>query len=509
MIPDNNILVIFGASGDLTKRKLIPALYDLYLNKMLPERFAVLGVSRTNFSDDAFRDEMQTALKQFIDHNPDQKRLNSFLSCLFYQQVASNDANDYAILKKRLSTLEKDLNTQGNTIYYLSTPPNLYGKIPESLGSNGLSGTTNNQGWKRLIVEKPFGFDLNSAQDLNQRIQRHFREDQIYRIDHYLGKETVQNIIAFRFSNGIFEPLWNRNYIDHVQITAAEQIGVETRGGYYDDSGALRDMLQNHLLQILATITMEPPARFNDLAVRDETVKVFQSLRSFRPEEVSRHVVRGQYISSQIDGESIKSYREEKKVPAHSRTETFVAVKAFIDNWRWGDVPFYIRTGKRLPTRVTEIVIQFKKTPHRLFTADEICEVSQNQLILRIQPDEGIVLRFGMKMPGAGFQIKNVNMDFHYQDLGDIRIASAYERLLLDCMLGDATLYARADAVEACWTFVDPILNTWQKDNSAKLYGYPAGTWGPKEASNLFSTDDKDWHYPCKNLTSDGGFCEL
>jgi glucose-6-phosphate 1-dehydrogenase len=509
IIPDKNILVIFGASGDLTKRKLIPALYNLFCNKLLPGQFAVLGVSRTTYSDDAFRKEMQTALNEFLDQKPDQKSLNSFLSRLFYQPVASNEGGDYATLKQRLSQLESDLNTDGNTVYYLSTPPNLYGKIPESLGLNGLSGTTNNQGWKRLIVEKPFGLNLESSKNLNQSIQKHFNEDQIYRIDHYLGKETVQNIIAFRFSNGIFEPLWNRNYIDHVQITAAEQIGVETRGSYYDDSGALRDMLQNHLLQILATIAMEPPARFNDLAVRDETVKVFQSLRSFIPDDVHKHVVRGQYISSKVNGEKIQSYRTEKNVPPDSRTETFVAVKAFIDNWRWGDVPFYIRTGKRLPTRVTEIVIHFKKTPHMLFTADDTCEVSQNQLIVRIQPDEGIVLRFGMKMPGAGFQIKNVNMDFHYQDLGDIHIASAYERLLLDCMLGDATLYARADAVEACWTFVDPILNAWKTDKSIKLYGYPAGTWGPKETSILFGHDNKDWHYPCKNLTTEESFCEL
>ena len=507
---DNYILVIFGASGDLTRRKLVPALFDLYTLKLLPERFAVLGVSRTELSDAQFRKFISDGITVYSeDEKVDQKQIRQFVKHLYYQPVNTSDASDYSKVKNRLHKIDQELGIGGNYIYYLSTPPALYDVIPKNLGMHGLQRQGNGTGWKRIVVEKPFGYDLKSAIALNKKIQKIFHEDSVYRIDHYLGKETVQNILVFRFANGIFEPLWNRNYIHYVEITAAEFIGVENRGGYYDQSGALRDMLQNHLLQVLGTIAMEPPSNFNARAVRNEAVKVFQSLRPIKPEDVNRNVVRGQYMAATIRGEKVPGYREEKNVAPNSRTETFVAMKAYIDNWRWGDVPFLIRTGKRLPTRVTEVVIHFKKTPHALFSHEFHCDISCNQLIIRIQPDEGILLKFGMKMPGAGFTIKNVNMDFHYKDLGDIHISSAYERLLLDCILGDATLYARADAVEACWEFVTPVLETWKNNSDSKIYGYPAGTWGPKEASALFDDPQEDWRYPCKNLADDGVYCEL
>lgn len=508
--PTQCVVVIFGASGDLTKRKLVPALFASFRQKLLPECFAVLGVSRTEFSDEEFRRRMIESVREYSEQKPvDAKLLDSFVKNLYYQAIDTSSADDYARVKTKLAEIDKKCHTGGNYVFYLSTPPSLYAIIPEHLGRQGLNRQGNGEGWKRIIIEKPFGYDLESAQELNTRIHKCFEEDQVYRIDHYLGKETVQNIMALRFSNGIFEPLWNRNYVHHVEITAAEHLGVESRGGYYDQSGALRDMVQNHLMQVLGTIAMEPPSVFDATAVRNETLKVFQSLRRYQPEEVSRYVVRGQYTDSIIKGKPVAGYRQEKNVAADSRTETYVGMKVFVDNWRWGGVPFYIRTGKRLPTRVTEAVIHFKKTPHVLFTRNDACDLSCNQLIIRIQPDEGILLKFGMKLPGAGFQIKNVNMDFHYSDLVDAYIPSAYERLLLDCIMGDATLYARADAVEAGWRFVDPVLKAWASDPETKVYGYPAGSWGPPAARDLFDEPDDDWRYPCKNLVNDGEYCEL
>lgn len=507
--PDSFILVIFGASGDLTKRKLIPALFALYKQNLLPDRFAVLGVSRSDLSDTAFRERINEGIKLYSEKQPEEQMLNSFCKNIYYQSLDAGNSPDYARLRTRLFQIDTELKTRGNYIYYLSTSPNLFPTITELLGKQNLEKEGNSSSWKRIIIEKPFGHDLESAKELNATLLKIFDEKQIYRIDHYLGKETVQNILAFRFANGIFEPLWNRNYVNHIEVTASEHIGVEDRGEYYDNYGALRDMVQNHLLQIVGIIAMEPPSFFDATAVRNETVKVFQSLRRIKPEEVRKYAVRGQYTESTIRGEKVPGYRNEKRVAPDSRTETFIALKLYIDNWRWGDVPFYIRTGKRLPTRVTEVVIHFKKTPHHLFTQNNICDVSCNELIIRIQPDEGILLKFGMKMPGAGFQIKDVNMNFHYSDLGDAYIPEAYERLLLDCMLGDATLYARTDAVEACWRYVDPILMAWRERPDIKIYGYPAGTWGPKEAHELFDNPEEDWRYPCKNLATDGEFCEL
>lgn len=506
---ENTIITIFGASGDLTKRKLVPALFDLFIQKLLPEKFAILGVSRTDLNDESFRIAMFDAVNKYAEKKPvDENSLKEFVNNLFYISIDTSDVNDYANLKNKLEEVDSVVQSGGNYIYYLSTPPKLYDVIPTHLGAHGLNKQGNGNGWKRLIIEKPFGLDLESAIELNNKLQKIFSENQLYRIDHYLGKETVQNVLVLRFANGIFEPLWNRNYVDHVEITAAEFIGVENRGGYYETSGALRDMIQNHLLQVVGLVAMEPPSSFDSTSVRNETIKVFQSLRPINVEDVPKFVVRGQYIASKIKGEKVIGYREEKGVNPESRTETFAALKFYIDNWRWGGVPFYIRAGKRLPTRVTEVVIHFKDTPHHLFHKDNVVS-TPNKLIIRIQPDEGIQMKFGMKLPGAGFKIKSVNMDFHYSQLSDTYVPSAYERLLLDCILGDSTLYARGDAVEACWKFVDPILKSWKENPDNKVYGYPAGTWGPKEAFDLFDNLNEAWRYPCKNLADDGLYCEL
>jgi glucose-6-phosphate 1-dehydrogenase len=422
---------------------------------------------------------------------------------LFYQPVQNNNAKNFIPLKDRLKDISSKLQIPENYIFYLSTPPSLYSIIPRFLFENGLSKSDKN--FRRLIVEKPFGTDYDSAKELNIQLLNYFNEEQIYRIDHYLGKETVQNMLVTRFSNGIFEPLWNHNYIERVEITSAESLGVEGRGGYYDNSGALRDMLQNHLMQLVGFVAMEPPVIVEANAIRNEIVKVFQSLRPFKENMIQNSVIRGQYTESVIKGESVVGYREEPGVDQFSRTETFVAIKFFIDNWRWAGVPFYIRTGKKLPTRVTEIVIHFKSVPHHLF--GNSTSSTNNQLIIRIQPDEGILLKFGMKTPGAGFDVQTVNMDFHYSDLTNTKVPAAYERLLLDCMQGDATLYARGDAVEKAWQFVQPILNAWKTNPEIPIFGYPAGTWGPEHTDSLISKGN--WRYPCKNLADDGLYCEL
>ncbi len=495
-------MVIFGASGDLTKRKLIPALYELYRQKLLPEQFAVLGVSRTELSDESFREKMMEFLPKSEEK---QKEVEAFLKMLYYQPLATEDSYDYPVLRDRLTTIAKQNDIAENYIFYLSTPPRLYEIIPANLASVDLNKT--DDGFRRLIVEKPFGTDLESAKLLNKNLLNYFNEDQIYRIDHYLGKETVQNMLVTRFANGIFEPIWNHNFIHHVEITSAESLGVEERGGYYDSSGAMRDMVQNHLMQLVGMVAMEPPVVVEADAIRNEVLKVFQSLRPIKEEDVQNHVIRGQYIESHIKGDLVKGYRQEKGVAPESRTETFMAMKFFIDNWRWSGVPFYIRTGKKLPTRVTEVVIHFKKTPHHLFGSDGSYEHTNNQLVIRIQPDEGILLKFGMKVPGAGFNVQTVNMDFHYDDLRNTHLPSAYERLLLDCMQGDATLYSRGDAVVKAWEYVQPVLNAWENNPEVPVYGYPAGTWGPDVADQL--VEDGTWRYPCKNLSDDGNYCEL
>jgi len=504
-IPDNLILVIFGASGDLTKRKLIPALYSLDIQNLLPEKFAIIGVSRTEMTDDKFRENMNEGLLTFSAET-DKSKIPTFLKKVFYQPVDADNEFSFKNLSDKLAELRKTMNINGNTLFYLSTPPSLYGLIPQNLARNGLN--LQYDGWKRVIIEKPFGYDLESALELNASLEKDWHEDQLYRIDHYLGKETVQNVLVTRFTNGIFEPLWNRNYVNHVEVTSAESIGVEKRGGYYEGSGALRDMVQNHLLQVVGLIAMEPPTSMHSDAIRNETVKVFQSLRPFKKSDVLKSAIRGQYLASTIRGEVVKGYREEVGVDPKSRTETYAAVKFYIDNWRWGGVPFYVRTGKYLPTRVSEAVIHFKPTPHHLFSQKDGVD-NCNQLVIRIQPDEGILLKFGMKTPGAGFDVQNVNMDFHYSSLAQLRIPDAYERLLIDCMTGDSTLYARSDAVMATWTFLDPILKAWKNDPCIPIYGYPAGTWGPEKSDDLIEGRGMAWRYPCKNLTDDGIYCEL
>ena len=504
------IVTIFGASGDLTYRKLIPAIYDLFRQDLLPQCFAVLGTSRTDLSDESFREKVMAGVMQFAKTDTSAPAvLDAFASLLYYVPVQTKDPADYAKLKSRLSELDAKCGTQGNYIFYLSTPPFLYETIPACLAAHGLNQEGEGTGWKRLIIEKPFGYDLESALDLNHKIHEGFKEKQVYRIDHYLGKETVQNMLVTRFSNGIFEPLWNRNYIHHVEITGAESIGVGDRGGYYDSSGALRDMVQNHLLQVLGMVAMEPPTIVEATSIRNEVLKVFQALRPIKEEEVAQHVIRGQYVSSVIDGQEVKAYREEKGVPEDSQTETYVAMKFFIDNWRWGGVPFYIRTGKALPTRVTEVVIHFKETPHRLFAERAQKPHNFNRMVIRIQPDEGVLIKFGMKIPGSGFRVKNVDMDFRYSDLTDQYLPSAYERLLLDAMLGDATLYARGDAVEAAWKFVEPILKAWKNRPEIPLYGYPAGTWGPEPADAMIEGEDITWRSPCAQIAEGGEYCKL
>ena len=486
MQTDNNCIVIFGASGDLTHRKLIPALYNLYKIGRLSENFSVLGVARSELNDETFREKMREALIHNEETTPE--TLDAFCSHLYYQAVNTSDAQDYGKLVPRLYELHDKYQTCGNTLYYMSTPPSLYGVIPECLAAHGLN--TEEYGWKRIIVEKPFGYDEKTAQALDVQIHRFFEEHQIYRIDHYLGKETVQNLLVLRFSNGWFEPLWNRNFIDYVEITGAESIGVEERGGYYDGSGAMRDMFQNHLLQVLAMVAMEPPAIINANSMRDEVAKVMHSLRPLTAEDMEHNLVLGQYTAAEINGKMENGYLEEKGVPADSRTETYIALRCEIENWRWAGVPFYVRTGKRLPARVTEIVIHFKTTPHPVFSQN----APENKLIIRIQPDEAISMRFGLKKPGAGFEAKEVSMDFRYADLAGAQVLTAYERLLLDAMKGDATLFARTDAVHAAWKFVQPILD--YKANGGRIHEYEAGTWGPVAADKLIAKQGKVWRKP-------------
>ncbi|WP_240206081.1 glucose-6-phosphate dehydrogenase [Vibrio sp. CyArs1] len=499
VIPENSSIVIFGASGDLTYRKLIPALYHLYASDQLPKSFAILGVSRTQYSDESYREKLKHSLQEMEKTEPE--TLEAFCNHLHYQAIDTSDTQDYAKLATRLDDVADQYGfEQRNTLFYLATPPSLYSIIPASLAAHGLNDEAD--GWKRLIIEKPFGYDLASARQLDKEIHEHFQEHQIYRIDHYLGKETVQNLLVLRFSNAMFEPLWNHQYVDYVEITGAEFLGVEERGGYYDGSGAVRDMFQNHLLQVLAMVGMESPAQINADAIRNEVVKVLQCLRPLSDEDLRNNLVLGQYTESNVRGQFLPGYRNEHGVADDSRTETYVGLKMFIDNWRWNGVPFYVRTGKRLPTRVTEVVIHFKQTPHPVFGKD----APENKLIIRIQPDEGIQMSFGLKEPGAGFNAKEVKMNFHYASLQETQMLTAYERLLLDALNGDATLFARSDAVEACWEFVQPILD--YKQDPQSLFGYACGTWGPQESDQLLHNDGRAWRFPCKNLT-DTDYCEL
>ena len=508
-IPEPCTMVIFGASGDLTKRMLLPSLFDLFLDNLIPKGFMISGFARKNMTDKSFRKSMKEGV---ISHgNKDtfsEEKWKSFEQNIFYHKGQYNEVASYESLKNKLSGLNKESNLKGNLLLYMAVPPDALPEIIENLGKSGLN-KSNNNSWTRIVLEKPFGYDLLSAIELNKKVSEYFTEDQIYRIDHYLGKESVQNILVTRFANGIFEPIWNRNYIEYVEVTASESIGIEGRGGSFDDSGTLRDMVQNHLLQLVGYAAMEPPSVFNSKSIRDESLKVFQALRPINIKEVEKTVIRGQYITSKISGKNSIGYREETGVPESSRTETYIAMKFFIDNWRWGGVPFYIRTGKKLPTRVTELVIHFKNTPYRLFKRKNDVAESYNVLIIRIQPDEGILIKFAMKVPGTEFKVQNVDMDFHYTDLSDVKLPSAYGKLILDCMLGDSTLFIRADAIEATWKFIQPILDAWKKYPKIKVYGYPGGSWGPDCADELIEGKFFTWRYPCDSLSGDGKFCEL
>ena len=460
---DSQLLVIFGASGDLTGRKLLPALFELFIGDMLPEHFAILGAARTGYTDEEFRAEQRKhILEARGNKETNSAELDKFLRILFYLAFDSTNSAEYVKLKDRIHSLQQQENIPDRIIYYLATPPLMYELVPKYLQENGMNVADTEDGWRRVIVEKPFGTSLETAQELNKHLCRIFEEEEIYRIDHYLGKETVQNILVLRFSNGIFEPLWNRNYVDSVEISASETLGVENRGKYYDGAGALRDMVQNHLMQLMAFAAMESPAVFDPEPIRDEIVKVFRAIRPYTIREMNEWVVRGQY-----DG-----YREEKNVAPDSNTETYVGMKFFIDNWRWSGVPFYFFTGKKLPEKSSEIVIHFKSTPHQLF-AGQCSGSSCNKLVIRIQPDESITLRFGLKMTGAGFTVKQVGMEFRYDSLSKTHLPDAYERLLLDAMLGDSTLYARSDALEASWRFIDPILYHWKEEGSNLFFYEP------------------------------------
>jgi glucose-6-phosphate 1-dehydrogenase len=501
------VLVIFGASGDLTKRKLMPAIYMLHKENKLPKFCAIVGVSRTAYTDEQFQQHIRTNLLNYTkpEETADAACVNDFISTLHYYSMDPADGERYTSLKEYLQQLDKEIGNKGNYLYYLSTPPSLYGKIPTFLKQVGLNRNEGEEGKKRIIVEKPFGFDLQSAQKLNALYQSVFNEEQIFRIDHFLGKETVQNILAFRFANSIFEPLWNRNYIDYIEVTAVENMGIEQRGGFFDQTGTLRDMVQNHLIQLLALTAMEPPSAFDAISFRDEVVKVYNSLKPLTETDMKEHIIRGQYMASDRD----KGYREEKNVNPQSRTETYIAIRLELNNWRWEGVPFYIRTGKQMPTKVSEIVIHFKPAPFRLFNCGTPECNQPNKLILRIQPNEGIVLKFGTKIPGTGFNIHEVEMDFSYKDFNTIPTEDAYSRLIEDSIQGDPTLFTRGDATEASWKFFTPILEYWKQHPDAPLYGYPAGSWGPIESEGMMQEHHAAWTNPCKNLTKTNLYCEL
>jgi glucose-6-phosphate 1-dehydrogenase len=493
--PDPCAMVIFGASGDLTKRKLIPALFYLAREGMLAPGFSVVGCARTPKTEEQFRREMADAVKEYLQLTTESDAfVEGFEKTLHYVADDFSDPKAYEVLKDVLERLDRERGTGGNRLFYLATPPSFFPVIVQRLGAAGLAKPqVSEKAWTRIIIEKPFGRSLESAQELNRAVTSVFSEDQIYRIDHYLGKETVQNLLVFRFANGVFEPFWNRRYIDHVQITVAEELGVENRGSYYEESGLLRDMIQNHVLQLLSLVAMEPPATFEATAVRDEKAKVLHSIRPMVAARVPEFVVRGQYSEGFVDGKKVAGYRSEPKVASDSNTETYAALKLFIDNWRWADVPFYLRSGKRLPKRVSEISIQFRRVPHLLFRGSGAEGIEPNVISIRIQPNEGISLKFCAKVPGASMQIRPVEMEFRYGESFGATPPTAYEALLLDCMLGDATLFNRADAVMLSWEFVDPILERWKLDEGKGLTFYPAGSWGPPEADDFIERDGRQW----------------
>jgi len=490
------VMVIFGATGDLTKRKLFPALYNLAKDDFLPHTFAIIGVGRQEMTSEEFRSQMIGHLREFIPNGPDDKLIKWFEERTYYTGGDFDDDKKlFGDLKDMIGEVTAAHQIPDNYFFYLATPPDLFANVTNKIVRNGI-GKEENGNWRRFIYEKPFGHDLASAEKLNANLLRVIKEKQIYRIDHYLGKETVQNILVFRFGNSIFEPIWNRNYIDHVQITVAEKLGVELRGGYYDSAGALRDMIPNHILQLVTLTAMEPPVSFEADSVRDEQAKILQAIQPFTPEEVLHSAVRGQYGEAEIDGKKVTGYRSEDKVAPYSNTETFAALKLSIDNWRWADVPFYIRTGKRMATRHSSIVIQFKRAPFMLFRGTPVEKLTTNRIVIHIQPDEGITLHFGAKIPGPIVNMGAVDMDFNYVDHFGEQVSTGYERLLFDCMIGDATLFQRADMVEAGWRIVAPVQDVWRALPARDFPNYAAGTWGPTESEQLLKQDGRAW----KNL---------
>ncbi len=483
-------VVIFGANGDLTKRKLLPALYRLAYERRLATGFAVIGISRTAMTNEQFRDKMRDAVKQFKENTEfDESVWDSFAQGLFYMAGDNGDPKCYTDLARCLAEVDEARHTGGNTVFYLSTQPSQYAEAAAGLGNAGLA---RGRGWRRLVVEKPFGHDLASAVQLSKDLHEHFEESQVYRIDHYLGKETVQNILAFRFGNGIFEPLWNRRYIKSVQITAAESIGVEGRGAYYQEAGALRDMIQNHLLQVMATVAMEPSAAFDASSVRDERAKLLRSIRAMKPDDILKNTVAGQYGPARIGGKDVVGFRQEKGVDPNASIDTYAAVTFFVENWRWAGVPFYVRSGKCLAKRVSEIAIEFNSAPHTMFEGGN---GTPNLLILRIQPEEGISLKFLSKRPGAGMTLRPVSMDFNYGSSFGERSPSAYETLLLDAIIGDPTLYSRQDMVEASWTAVAPIQEVWANEKF-DFPNYAAGSWGPAASDEMLARRGDVWRRP-------------
>jgi glucose-6-phosphate 1-dehydrogenase len=496
-------MIICGATGDLTERKLAPALYNCFLDGFLPPEFTGVGFARRDWTDDQFRDHLLAGINKYSRNHPVKPEIwDSIAPTIEYHRGDFNDPTAYVELAKRLDRIDRDRGTAGNRLFYLAVPPSLYPEIVSHLNHAGLAAsgdarvTGSKRGWTRVIVEKPFGYDLESARTLNRVIADVFAEDQIYRIDHYLGKETVQNLSVFRFGNGLFEPIWNRRYIDSVQITVAETVGVEGRGEFYDQTGAMRDVVQNHGFQLMAMFAMEPPVEFGPEDLRDEKLKVLRAVKPMAPSDVATNVVRGQYVSGWVEGERISSYRDAPEVAPDSQTETFVALKLAIDSWRWAGVPFYLRTGKVLPSRVTEIAVQFRRAPLALFNRAGVPQIDPNVLAIRVQPDEGILLRFGAKVPGQGLQIRNVNMDFRYGSSFAVDSPDAYETLLIDAMIGDASLFTRGDEVERAWQILQPILDAAASGEGGPLHFYAAGTWGPPAADELLERDGRAWRKP-------------
>jgi glucose-6-phosphate 1-dehydrogenase len=485
-IPPPTAMVVFGGSGDLAHRKIVPALYNLELHRLLPQNFAFVGSSRSEYSDEEYRADMRKAVEEFSRTQPIQHQVwESFASRLHYISGSSSDPDTYARIGDLLDRFDHEQGTDGNRLFYLSLIPKLFPDTIRGIGKAGLGGRGWDRGYSRVVVEKPFGHDLPSARELQELVTTVFPERDVFRIDHYLGKESVQNIIAFRFANGIFEPVWNHHFVDHVQVTVSESLGIEHRGNFYETAGAIRDIFQNHELQVLALIAMEPPATFEPEDVRNEKAKVLKALRRLEGEAVDTGVVRGQYGPGWIDGKEVVGYREEPDVHPDSVVETYVAAELRVDNWRWAGTPFYVRTGKRLPKRATEVVVQFKSAPHLPFGEAAQDGLEPNSLVLRIQPDEGITLRIGAKVPGPSMEVRSVSMDFSYGTSFSDDLPDAYERLLLDVMLGDPTLFPRWDEVEQAWQAVQPILDRWADTPPPEIPNYEAGSWGPRAADEL------------------------